>query len=128
MVRQSLESESSIRLLFAACLLSDVHYPFTLEGPTLPSFRFFLDYLEEALAEDPRVGKDIFELTQPKAEATRNGIEELIHQCLELEHWIEELRNQPKTKVSFISDPTQTLDKMFKNEPSVTVNEVQPAG
>ena len=81
----SLYSEFSIRLLFAACLLSDVHYPFTLEGPTLPSFTFFLDSLERALAGDPLYGKDFFDLTQPKAIATRNGIEDLIYQCIELD-------------------------------------------
>ncbi|KAK3070258.1 hypothetical protein LTR53_010779 [Teratosphaeriaceae sp. CCFEE 6253] len=84
-VNQSLDSEFSVRLLYAACLLSDVHYPFTLEGPTLPSFMFFLDSLERALQEDPLYGDSFFELMQPKAHATRNGIEELIHQCLEVD-------------------------------------------
>lgn len=82
----SLDSEFSIRLLFAACLLSDVHYPFTLEGPTLPSFRFFLDELERALAQDELYGAEFFERMQPKAIATRNGIEELIYQCIELDN------------------------------------------
>ena len=84
-VEHSLDSEFSVRLLFAACLLSDVHYPFTLEGPTLPSFVFFLDSLERALAEDPLYGSAFFDFTQPKAVVTRNGIEELIHQCIELD-------------------------------------------
>ena len=84
-VDRSLDSEFSIRLLHAACLLSDVHYPFTLEGPTLPSFMFFLDSLERALADDPLWGKDFFEISQPKAVTTRNGIEDLIHQCIELD-------------------------------------------
>ena len=84
-VEHSLDSEFSVRLLFAACLLSDVHYPFTLDGPTLPSFVFFLDSLERALAQDPLYGIDFFELAQPKAIATRNGIEDLIHQCIELD-------------------------------------------
>lgn len=84
-VEHSLDSEFSVRLLFSACLLSDVHYPFTLDGPTLPSFIFFLDSLERALAEDPLYGTNFFELTQPKAVATRNGIEDLIHQCIELD-------------------------------------------
>lgn len=83
-VDHSLDSEFSVRLLYAACLLSDVHYPFTIEGPTLPSFMFFLDSLERALEQDPLWGADFFETMQPKASATRNGIEELIHQCLEL--------------------------------------------
>ena len=85
-VEHSLDSEFSIRLLFAACLLSDVHYPFTLEGPTLPSFRFFLDELETALEKDELYGAEFFERMQPKAIATRNGIEELIYQCIELDH------------------------------------------
>lgn len=81
----ALDSEFTIRMLFAACLLSDVHYPFTLEGPTLPSFMFFLESLDLALINDSLWGAEFFEITQPKAVATRNGIEDLIHQCLELE-------------------------------------------
>ncbi len=85
-VDHSLDSEFSVRLLYTACLLSDVHYPFTIDGPTLPSFMFFLESLKRALAEDTLYGPGFFEMTQPKAVATRNGIEELIHQCLELDH------------------------------------------
>lgn len=84
-VDHSLDSEFNIRLLYAACLLSDVHYPFTMEGPTLPSFTFFLESLERAIADDPLFGDDFFERMQPKAIATRDGVEDLIHQCLELE-------------------------------------------
>lgn len=84
-VNSSLDSEFSIRLLYAACLLSDVHYPFTIEGPTLPSFMFFLDSVERALALDDLFGDHFFELMQPKALALRDGIEDLIHQCLELD-------------------------------------------
>ena len=81
----SLDSEFSVRILLAACLLSDVHYPFTLEGPTLPSFMFFVDSLKRALAEDPLYGSTFFERTQPKAAATRDGIEDLILQYVELD-------------------------------------------
>lgn len=63
-----------------------MHYPFTLEGPTLPSFRFFLDELERALEEDALYGAEFFERMQPKAIATRNGIEDLIYQCIELDN------------------------------------------
>ena len=84
-VEHSLDSEFTIRLLHTACLLSDVHYPFTIEGPTLPSFMFFVDTLQRAELADPLWGNETFELIQPKAYATRNGIEELIHQCLELD-------------------------------------------
>ena len=84
-VEHSLHSESSVKMLFVACLLSDVHYPFTFEGPTLPSFTFFLDSLSRALVEDPLYDNNFFELTQPKALSTRNGIEDLIHRCCELE-------------------------------------------
>ncbi|KAK4626841.1 hypothetical protein CLAFUW4_04824 [Fulvia fulva] len=89
-IDHSLDSEFSIRLLYAACLLSDVHYPFTIEGPTLPSFMFFLDALERAIEADALYGEDFFELMQPKAAATRDGIEELIHQCLELDALLSE--------------------------------------
>jgi hypothetical protein len=84
-VAHTLESEFTIRLLYAACLLSDVHYPFTLDGPTLPSFIFYLSSLKAALAADPLWGEEYFELVAPKAAMTRNGIEDLIHQCLELD-------------------------------------------
>ncbi|KAI5359603.1 hypothetical protein Slin15195_G072300 [Septoria linicola] len=84
-VEHSLDSEFTIRLLYAACLLSDVHYPFTIEGPTLPSFMFFLDSVQTAVEEDELFGEGFLELMQPKAAVTRDGIEELIHQCLELD-------------------------------------------
>lgn len=84
-VDHSLDSEFSIRLLYAACLLSDVHYPFTLEGPTLPSFTFFLDSLARAIQTDPLFGDDFFELMQPKAMQTVNGVEDLMRQCLDLD-------------------------------------------
>ena len=86
-VSHSLDSEFTIRLLHAACLLSDVHYPFTLEGPTLPSFMFFLGPLERALTQDPlwADAEDFYENMHPKANATRDGIEDLILQCLELD-------------------------------------------
>jgi len=62
-----------------------VHYPFTLDGPTLPSFIFYLTSLRRALEADELWGLDYFESVAPKAAVTRNGIEELIHQCLELD-------------------------------------------
>lgn len=62
-----------------------MHYPFTLDGPTLPSFIFYLSSLRTALEADPLWGPDYFESVAPKAAVTRNGIEELIHQCLELD-------------------------------------------
>ncbi|KAH9833926.1 hypothetical protein Tdes44962_MAKER08722 [Teratosphaeria destructans] len=83
-VAQSLDSPCSIRLLYAAISLSDVHYPFTLEGPCLPSFMWFLDYVRKAVAQDPLYGEDFFELLQPRAERVASGIEDLIRQCLEL--------------------------------------------
>ncbi|KAK5730969.1 hypothetical protein LTR15_000907 [Elasticomyces elasticus] len=95
-VNQTLDSEFSIRLLYAACLLSDVHYPFTLEGPTLPSFMFFLDSLERALDQDELYSDGFYERMHPKAHATRNGIEDLIHQCLELDV----ILSQPTTPTS----------------------------
>lgn len=84
-VEHALSSESSIQLLHAACLLSDVHYPFTFEGPTLPSFMFFLRYLEHAVGQDEIWGPASYERIQFKATATRDGIEELVHQCLEID-------------------------------------------
>ena len=84
-IDHSLDSEFTIRLLCAACLLSDVHYPFTLEGPTLPSFMFFLESLETAIHADELFGEDFFERMRPKALTTSTGIESLIHQCLELD-------------------------------------------
>ena len=62
-----------------------MHYPFTLEGPTLPSFAFFLDELERAVEGDALYGAEFFERVRPKAVELRNGIEELIYQCIELD-------------------------------------------
>jgi len=104
-VEHSLDSEFSIRLLYAACLLSDVHYPFTLEGPTLPSFMFFLDSLDRALEHDPLWDIDFYELMQPKAVATRNGIEELIHQYLELDMAL----SQPPSPSTGPTSPTSSI-------------------
>lgn len=94
-VDHSLDSEFSIRLLLAAILLSDVHYPFTLEGPTLPSFRFLTDELAQALEQDELYGVEFFERMQPKAISTRNGIEDLIYQCIELDN----ILSQPSSPV-----------------------------
>ncbi|KAF2766835.1 hypothetical protein EJ03DRAFT_277373, partial [Teratosphaeria nubilosa] len=55
-----------------------------LEGPCLPSFMWFLDYVRRAVALDPLYGENFLELLQPKAEQIACGIEELIHQCLGL--------------------------------------------
>jgi hypothetical protein len=46
---------------------------------------FFLESLQLALTQDPLYGPDFLEMAQPKAISTRNGIEELIHQCIELD-------------------------------------------
>ncbi|KAK5133605.1 hypothetical protein LTR08_007553 [Meristemomyces frigidus] len=107
-VNHSLDSEFTIRLLYAACLLSDVHYPFTLEGPTLPSFMFFLESLESAVEQDPlwSDAEDFYEKVQPKAIVTRNGIEDLILQCLELDTI---LSQPPSSSPSAASSPTTSL-------------------
>ena len=85
MVEHSLDSEFNARLLYTACLLSDVHYPFTIDGPTLPSFAFYMDSLRGAFSDDAVYGADFFDRLQPKAAATRNAIEDLIKQCVDLE-------------------------------------------
>lgn len=62
----------------------------------------FLDSLERAIEQDPLFGPDFFELMQPKAHATRNGIEDLIHQCLELDALT--------SQVSSPSDPASPVE------------------
>lgn len=119
-VNHSLDSEFTVRLMYAACLLSDVHYPFTLEGPTLPSFMFFLDSLEHALEQDPLFGPDFFEITKPKAEATRNGIEDLIHQCLELDADLSE-PSSPESESPISSRPTSPRLNPAEEEPGMKV-------
>lgn len=84
-MEHTLDSEFSVRLLYAACLLSDVRYPDALDDPKLPSFRFFLSSLQRALSADARYGPGFFDSIETKAVATRNGIEDLILQCVELE-------------------------------------------
>jgi hypothetical protein len=46
---------------------------------------FFLDSLRQAIGQDKLFGEDFFERMQPKALVTRDGVEDLIHQCLELD-------------------------------------------
>ncbi|WPG99948.1 Hypothetical protein R9X50_00277100 [Acrodontium crateriforme] len=108
-VNRSLDSEFSIRLLYAACLLSDVHYPFTIEGPTLPSFMFFLTSLEVALADDPLYGPGFFEHIGPKATATRDGVEDLIHQCLELDNALSQSSPSSDPSSPDISQPASPI-------------------
>lgn len=62
----------------------------------------FLDSLERAIEQDPLFGPEFFELMQPKAQATRNGIEDLIHQCLELDALT--------SQVSSPSDPASPVE------------------
>jgi hypothetical protein len=46
---------------------------------------FFLESLEQAINDDEIFGDDFYERMQPKAIVTRDGIEDLIHQCIELD-------------------------------------------
>ena len=46
---------------------------------------FFLDSLQLALEQDELYGPDYFDLMTPKAQTSRNGVEELIRQSLELD-------------------------------------------
>ncbi|EMD00464.1 hypothetical protein BAUCODRAFT_28822 [Baudoinia panamericana UAMH 10762] len=108
-VDHSLDSEFTVRLLYAACLLSDVHYPFTLDGPTLPSFIFFLESLERALEQDPLYNDDFYELMQPKAVATRNGIEDLIRQCMDLDR----VSSQPSSPLTSDSESEAVLSPLL---------------
>lgn len=123
-VEHALDSEFTIRLLYAACLLSDVHYPFTLEGPKLPSFMFFVECMRIATETD---SPGFFETVEPSAVQLRNGVEELIHQSLSLESSLS--RPATPTVGSVSGTPahgTQLLDpvesplgvKMVRNKPA----------
>nr|POE53609.1 hypothetical protein CFP56_28831 [Quercus suber] len=120
-VNHSLDSEFSIRLLHTACLLSDVHYPFTFEGPTLPSFMFFLESLERALEEDELWGLAFYEQVKPKAAATRDGIEELIHQSLELDGIIMNQASSSSPSSPDISQPATPVLAPIVAQPGMRV-------
>lgn len=114
------DSLSAIRLLWAACFLSDVHYPFTLDGPTLPSFAFLLDTLEQVFCENSRFVNEDLELSRSTAVELRDGIEDLIHQCLELE--IVHCSPPPAFDLQLKTKPVA-----LKNDAVVTVKELTTA-
>ena len=84
-VDHALGPDFPVRLLYAACLLSDIHYPFTLEGPTLPSFIFFLECLRSARRGEESQDPAEMEAVNHDAIQLLNGIEELLRQSLTLE-------------------------------------------
>nr|POE46242.1 hypothetical protein CFP56_73204 [Quercus suber] len=119
-VEHSLSSALSIQLLHAACLLSDVHYPFTFEGPTLPSFMFFLDSLKRTLEQDELSALPIYEQTKFKAVVMRDGIEDLIHQTLELDGVINQLSSSNCSSPE-ISQPATPVLTSIVAQPGVAV-------
>ena len=66
---------------------------------------FFLDSLQLALEKDPLYGSTFLDKVQPKAIATRNGIEELIHQCIELDVAITQASTPSNTSSPLSSAP-----------------------
>ncbi|KAF2864319.1 hypothetical protein K470DRAFT_253985 [Piedraia hortae CBS 480.64] len=80
-----LNTESTLRMLYVACLLSNVHYPFTIEGPTLPSFFFYLERLRSAVMQTPRFDDNLLDMLQIRADQIVTSIEDLMLQALELD-------------------------------------------
>ncbi|KAL1306041.1 hypothetical protein AAFC00_004168 [Neodothiora populina] len=84
-VQHSIDGECQIRVLLAACMLSDAHGPGPQSGPTLPSFDFFVNVLRQALAEDELWGPDYYEHAETRAQDLNFGMQDLIKQCEKLE-------------------------------------------
>lgn len=84
-VEHTLDSEFSIRLLYTACLLSELECPIDVTGPTLPSLKFFLRYLHRALDRDVLYGPGYFRSVHDKAVQLHDGIEDLIQQTSSLD-------------------------------------------
>lgn len=84
-VEHSLNAEFQIRLMVAACMLSGEKGPEPGDGPTLPSFDFFVNSLRDALSEDELWGPDYYDYVEPKAEDLNLGMQDLMRQCEKLE-------------------------------------------
>jgi hypothetical protein len=81
----SFDSEFNVRLLYAACLLSDAHHSDDNEAPSLPNLIFFSNRLRHALAIDELFGNDFFDRLHDKANATLDGVEDLIQQVYRID-------------------------------------------
>ncbi|KAJ8605932.1 hypothetical protein MRB53_041296 [Persea americana] len=75
--------QSNCSTLHVCLAMCTTHSP--SKGPSLPSFMFFVDHLARAVAKEEAFHENLLELTLPKALLMRDGVEELIHQTLELE-------------------------------------------
>lgn len=84
-VQHAIDGEYQIRLLFAACWLSGVQGPGPQNGPTLPSFEFFVPSLQQALADDELWGPDYYECMEAKSQDLNFGMQDLMKQCERLE-------------------------------------------
>jgi hypothetical protein len=84
-VQHALDAEFQIRLMISACMLSRAKGPEPGDGPTLPSFDFFLRSLRDALDEDELWGPDYYDYVEPKAEDLNLGMQDLMRQCEKLE-------------------------------------------
>jgi hypothetical protein len=74
-----------VRLLYAACLLSDAHHSDGNEALYLPNLIFFSARLRHALAKDELFGNDFFDRLHDKANATLDGVEDLIQQVYRID-------------------------------------------
>ncbi|KAK4983139.1 hypothetical protein LTR50_007402 [Elasticomyces elasticus] len=84
-VSHALDTEFTIRLSFAACLLSDMHDGSDSGRLALPSFITFVEPLRCALTNDPFWGPGSFDHLERKASTLRHGILALMEQCSDLE-------------------------------------------
>jgi len=94
-VTHAMDSESSIRLLVSACLLSAAASaqnqsvsrrqsvpsdPNSFKA-TLPSFEFFIRSIDQAMADDDLWGPEYFTQVEPKSIALQNAMQDLMYQC-----------------------------------------------
>lgn len=108
-VSQAMDSESSLRLLIAACHLSAVERDDESDRPTLPSFDFFIRSINQAMDDDDLWGPDYFENIEAKAVNLQNAMHDVIYQCQTMELNI----TPPESPASAVSmSPEPSVDGM----------------
>lgn len=118
-VQHAIDGEYQIRMLLAACMLSDVQGPGPQNGPTLPSFDFLLDSLHQAMSEDELWGPDskYYDYIETKAQDLSFGMQDLMRQCEKLENLMtppQTPEENPLPSFSYFSDRSGSLKTRSK--------------
>lgn len=116
-VQHAIDGEFQIRMLLAACMLSNEQGPCPQNGPTLPSFDFFLPSLRQAMAEDELWGPDYYGYVETKAQDLNFGMQDLMKQCERLERLMTPPQTPEETPLpsfSYFSDRGRSLKTSSK--------------